>query len=167
MLETHNKSVTQNTISLAVVRAKALGLIGRRDYSQSELQKKLLEKFPQEASFVQEVIEEFLKSSWISDMRYTQEFVREKSQYGKWGPIKISQKLREKGIEKGVIQSIIESDFSEEIQQEVAKQLAEEKWNRLYKKTAPERKAAVQRFLSSRGFSFSIVLEATQSLSQE
>ncbi len=165
MLETHNKSAIQNAVSLTVVRAKALGLIGRRDYSQSELQKKLLEKFPKETSFVQEVIDEFLTSSWISDLRYTEEFIREKSQHGGWGPIKISQKLREKGIDTEVIQSVMHECFSEELQQELAQKLAEEKWNRLYKKTAPERMAAVQRFLNSRGFSFQVALAATQSLS--
>lgn len=163
MLKTHNNSV-DNIVSFSTVREKALRLLGRREYSQAELQKKLVEKFPKETSFVQEVIDEFVNSSWISDLRYTEEFIREKSQHGKWGPIKISQKLRERGIDTELIQTVMDTDFSEEIQQEVAQQLAEEKWNQLYKKTAPERKVAVQRFLSSRGFSFSVVLIATQSL---
>ncbi len=141
------------------IREKALRLLGRREYSQSELQNRLLEKFPKGVSFVKEIIKEFVEHSWISDMRYTKEFVREKSQYRKWGPIKISQKLKEKGIEKELIETVLIQDFTEEMQCVIAQQLAEEKWNRLYKKTASERRGAVQRFLLSRGFAFHIVFK--------
>ncbi len=152
------------SISRELIRGKALRLLGRREYSQSELQKKLSEKFPEEASFIEEIIEEFIASNWISDIRYTEELVREKSQYGGWGPMKIYKRLREKGIEKEMIAQCLERIFPEEKQREFAKSLAEEKWRLLYKKTAAERRAAVQRFLASRGFSFSVILNVTELL---
>jgi regulatory protein len=149
-------------ISLNLIRKGALHLLGRREYSQAELQKKLLEKFPQEASFVQEIINEFTQLHWISDQRYIEEFVREKIQYRGWGPVKISQKLKEKGIESESIKNSIALFFPEETRLMLAKRLAHEKLKGLSKKTAPERKAAVQRFLISRGFDFRTVLEATK-----
>jgi regulatory protein len=129
-----------------------------------ELQKKLQKEFSEEDVLVGEILLECQKNNWISDVRYAEEFIREKSEYAAWGPMKMIQKLREKGIEEEIIQDALVIIFPEEQQREVAQRLAEEKWKLLSKKTAPDRKAAVQRFLVSRGFSFPLILEATKDL---
>ena len=167
MLKTYNKTEDRKDISRDLIRGKAFYFLGRREHSQIELQKKLRERFPEKDVEIQAVIQEFVTKDWISDIRYTEELVREKSQYGGWGPIKITQRLREKGIEKELIESVLEKLFPEELQKEVVMRLATEKWRLLYKKTAPQRKAAVQRFLVSRGFSFSTVFSCMELFTQE
>ena len=167
MLKTYNKTENRTDISRDLIRGKAFYFLGRREYSQFELQNKLREKFPEKDSEIQAVLQEFVTKDWISDIRYTEELVREKSQHGGWGPIKITQRLREKGIEKEIAESVLEKLFPEELQKEVVMRLETEKWRLLYKKTAPQRKAAVQRFLVSRGFPFSIVFSCMELLNQE
>lgn len=164
MLKVQNKSEYGFKKTRILIRGKAFRLLGRREYSVKSLKKKLQEKFPEESVFIDEVLLEFQKNNWISDVRYAEEFIREKSEHGGWGPMKIIQKLREKGIEKEIIQECLESIFPEKQQRELAQRLAEEKWELLYKKIASDRKEAVQRFLVSRGFSFQLVLEVTQSI---
>ncbi len=146
------------------MRAKALRLLGRREYSVQELEKKLAEHFPEEELLIGEIMTECKNNNWISNVRYAEEFICEKSEHGGWGPMKIAQKLREKGIEKKIIQESLETRFSQNQQRELAQRLAEEKWGLFYKKTAPNRKAAVQRFLVSRGFLFPLILEVTKNL---
>lgn len=164
MLKVQNKSEDEAQTTRILIRGKAFRLLGRREYSRKSLKKKLQEKFPEEEILIEAVLFEFQKNNWISDVRYAEEFIREKSEYSGWGPMKIIQKLREKGIEKEIIQECLEMIFSKKQQHKKAQQLAEEKWRLLYKKTAPDRKVAVQRFLVSRGFSFQLVVEVTQSL---
>ena len=147
-----------------LIREKALRLLGRREYSAQELEKKLAEHFPEEESLRREIVEEFKDNNWISDIRYAEEFIREKKEYSGWGPMKIIQKLREKGIDSNIIQERLEVSFPEETQRDVIQRLAIEKWKRCSQKTAPQRKAAVQRFLVSRGFPFPLILEATKEL---
>ncbi len=161
-LKAQNNTGNNCKVSRDLIRGKALYFLGRREYSQYELRKKLEEKFPEQSVCIQEIIQEFSEKNWISDIRYAEEFVREKSQYSKWGPIKIMQQLKAKGIEKEMAESVLKIIFPEEIQREVAIQLAQEKWKLLHKKTAPQRKVAVQRFLLSRGFFFHIVLETME-----
>jgi regulatory protein len=165
MLKTQNN--IDNNKSCDLIRGKALYFLGRREYSQFELQKKLKDKFPEEVFCIRDVINEFIAKNWISDIRYAEEFVREKSQYSKWGPIKITQQLREKGVEKEIIESTLKKVFSEKVQREVVMQLAKEKWRLLHKKTAPKRKVAVQSFLLSRGFTFHVVLDVMEHFKQE
>jgi regulatory protein len=159
VLKTQNNIGNDDNKSRDLIRGKALYFLGRREYSRFELQKKLEDKFSENVSCIQEIISEFETKNWISDIRYTEEFVREKSQYSKWGPIKITQRLQEKGIEKEITVLILEKIFPEEMQREVVMQLAKEKWQLLHKKTTTKRKVAVQRFLLSRGFSFHVVLD--------
>lgn len=147
-----------------LIRGKAFRLLGRREYSAQELKKKLAEYFPEEELLRKEIVEEFKDNNWISDLRYTEEFIREKKEHSGWGPMKIIQKLREKGIDSDIIQESLEMSFPEEAQRDVIQRLAIEKWRRCSQKTASQRKGAVQRFLVSRGFSFPLILEATKEL---
>lgn len=167
LLKVHNKSEDNSLETRILLRGKMLGLLGRREYSVQELKKKILEKFPEESLLIEEVLLECQRKNWVSDVRYANEFIREKSEYGGWGPMKITQKLREKGIESSLIESSLEAEFPEDKQRILLQELAEKKWKLLYKKTAADRKGAVQRFLLSRGFSFQLVLEVTQSLNRE
>lgn len=140
-------------------------MIGRRDFFAQEFNKKLLKKFPDNETHVKNIITEFSEKGWISDERLTAEFIRVKLEYSGWGPCKIFQKLKEKGVSIEVISSQIEKEFSPEKERTLITRLAQEKWDFLYKKKAPERTAAVQRFLVSRGFNLNLIFDITRELS--
>ncbi len=147
------------------VRKKALRLLAHRDYSVAELRKKLEETFPDQKESTEETIQFFQEKGWLSDQRYAETLVREKALHSGWGPLKIQRRLTEKGIEKSLQKEVLETVFSESVQREVLQQLIQQKQKTLFKKTAPQRRTALQRFLLSRGFSFSLVLEMTESIS--
>lgn len=140
-------------------------MIGRRDFCVSEFRKKLTEKFPNNLEEIEETVEEFKNKTWLSDERYITEFIRIKSQYSGWGPYKISQKLREKGLTLNFITSRLNEEYPSERQREIVTNLAEAKWKTINKKKATDKTAAVQRYLSAKGFEFAVISTVISKLS--
>ncbi len=140
-------------------------MIARRDFFIKEITDRLAKKYPERDADIEVVIGEFIRDGWLADEKFTAEFIRVKSEYSGWGPRKISQKLKEKGVSSDIISIQMQEVFSADEELSLVSRLAQEKWNLLHKKKAPERTAAVQRFLASRGFNFILILDATKNLS--
>ena len=151
-------------ISSEKIRNVALRMIARRDFCLNELSGKLTKKFPENITEIKDIVNELSSRNLVSDQRYASEFIRFKSEYNGWGPFKIKEKLKEKGVSTDIISQELAEAFCKERKLELARKLAKEKWNLLHKKKATERTAAVQRFMASRGFNFSIILEVTKDL---
>ena len=87
--------------SLSEMRAFAYRLLGRREYSVFELDRRIRQKWP-EASNVEELVEALVEEDLVSDERYAEAFVRFRIQRHQ-GPLKIKAALRTKGISDGLI----------------------------------------------------------------
>lgn len=92
----------------------ALRLLARRDYSQEEMRKKLIQKgFP--FGEVEEVLEKITTQRLINDRRYAQRLINYYGQGKFWGPYRLIQKLREKGISPELAKEVVteeEKNFS-------------------------------------------------------
>ena len=78
------------------MRAFAYRLLGRREYSIFELDRRIRQKWP-EASGISELVEALAGENLISDERYAEAFVRFRLQRFQ-GPLKITAALRTKGV---------------------------------------------------------------------
>jgi len=87
--------------SLNEMRAFAYRLLGRREYSVFELDRRIRQKWP-EATNVEELIEALVEEDLVSDERYAEAFVRFRIQRYQ-GPLKIKAALRTKGISDTLI----------------------------------------------------------------
>ena len=82
--------------SLNDMRAFAYLLLGRREYSIFELDRRLRRKWP-EADNIDELVGALADEDLVSDERYTESFVRFRVQRYQ-GPLKIKAALRSKGV---------------------------------------------------------------------
>lgn len=87
--------------SLNDMRAFAYLLLGRREYSIFELDRRLRQKWP-EADNVGELVAALANEDLVSDERYTEAFVRFRVQRFQ-GPLKITAALRSKGVSDHLI----------------------------------------------------------------
>ena len=83
------------------MRAFAYRLLGRREYSVFELDRRIRQKWP-EAIAVEELMEALVAENLVSDERYAEAFVRFRIQRHQ-GPLKIKAALRTKGISDDLI----------------------------------------------------------------
>lgn len=135
------------------MRAFAYRLLGRREYSIFELDRRLRQKWP-EADNVDELVAALASEDLVSDERYTEAFVRFRVQRFQ-GPLKIKAALRGKGVSDYLISS--ELDARSEEWPELAAQWLE----RQHSGTIDfELKKTFYRRLTSRGFTHGQAMDA-------
>ena len=91
------------------LKARALRLLSRRDYSRKELAHKLFQTVTQKSADVpndleeqiEKVLSEFEKQGWLSDSRYAEALVRRRSQ--RYGMRRVTEELQRAGIEQSTI----------------------------------------------------------------
>ena len=88
------------------MRAFAFRLLGRREYSVFELDRRIRQKWP-EASGVQDLLDALVEENLLSDERFTESFVRFRIQRYQ-GPLKIKAALRTKGVSDYLISRELE-----------------------------------------------------------
>ena len=93
------------------MRAFAYRLLGRREYSVFELDRRIRQKWP-DASGVDELVEALANENLVSDERYAEAFVRFRLQRFQ-GPLKIKAALRTKGISDALISREINAHSDE------------------------------------------------------
>ncbi|MEQ1772712.1 MAG: recombination regulator RecX [Burkholderiales bacterium] len=139
------------------LRGRALRLLGRREFSRQELDKKLRPyvdaDHPDELNAV---LDDLAERGWLSDARYADALVRKHT--GQYARRSIAQKLKQAGINEDVTAAAlaqhVESDPDEEFFAALA--LCQRKFRR-----APvdqKEKARQIRFLQSRGYSIGLAL---------
>lgn len=139
------------------LKSYSLRLLGRKEYTVSELRKKLLAKSPKASlEEIDEVLDSLIDGKYVSDERYCEIFVRTKISAG-WGKRKIQFSLSSKGVEKSLI--ALELSKFDDLSKEV-KELVERKFgSKLAEVESYEQKqkleAKIYRFLISRGYGFS------------
>ncbi len=125
----------------------ALGLLSRRDYSLTALERKVKERFPEiKEEELQLLREELLQSGYVNELESARRYFLRKIEKG-WGKRKIACHLRSLGFPEEVIKEVeLTTPFDYAyIEKEVGK---------LSLKKSREQ---LKRFLLQRGFSFSEV----------
>jgi len=91
---------SDDTLTPAKLRVKAMDLLARREYSCSELAKKLTTKLllaDEDQAILSTVLETLVKDDLLSDERFAESLVRSRVRKGH-GPRRITQELHQCGI---------------------------------------------------------------------
>jgi regulatory protein len=143
--------LTTDELSL---RARALGLLARREHSAKELQRKLTPHVT-EGDDLEALLQDLIKRGWISDERFAELVVNAKQ--SRFGSRKLAHELREKGVDENlVLQATTAIDDL---------QNAKVVWQKKYGKSPANRNewAKQARFLQSRGFGFDVIKQVLKS----
>ena len=132
------------------LRAQALSLLARREYSKQELARRLLQ-YTEDADTIPPLIEEFEQRGWLSEKRVVEQVMA--SRRRRFGTQKITQELRQKGLSDDAIAGARESLKDGELD------AAREVWRRKFPDPPANAKdkARQMRFLQGRGFSLDII----------
>jgi len=89
-------SKTASAADPAIIRAKAIELLARREHSRLELRQKLAQRdFPTE--LIDPVLNELAESGLLNESRYAEMYASSRADKG-YGPLRIASELRERGI---------------------------------------------------------------------
>ena len=141
------------------LKARALRLLSRREYSRKELASKLLQLTQQNIEEppidlelqIEAVLTDFEARGWLSDERFAQALVRRRSE--RYGIRRVADELQRAGVEMGLITQL--TGELKESEYDRAKSL----WTHKFGQIAIEQKerARQYRFLISKGFSPDLV----------
>jgi regulatory protein len=169
-LKTNFSDSNLNQSERSSVRAAGLRFLARRDFSVAGLREKLVGKFTEDSAEIEKVLAEFQEKNWLSDARFCENMIREKSELIKWGPRKILWKLQEKGIDRAMAENAMQEFFPEKSQVSIAVELATEKQKKIAGKKSDhpsQTKQKILGFLVNRGFDLSIARAAIDFLDFE
>ena len=134
------------------LRARAVGLLSRREHSRLELSRKL-SVHAQSPEELTALLDALAKEGWQSDQRFVQGFVHRKA--GQQGLAKIAQELTQQGIEAAQVAQVrLELKDSE---LERAQSVWQKKFSRSGAPINTSEYARQGRFLASRGFSHDVI----------
>lgn len=141
--------------SSKLLRKKAMDLLARREHAVGELQRKLLAHVDGrarakniDASVIGEVLGKLQNEGLVSDERFTEAFVRYRSNNG-YGPQRIQSELRERGVNEKIVENHL--DFGDSQWFDRALSVRDKRFGTKKPKDFKER-ARQARFLQYRGF---------------
>src|SRR5512145_2322376 len=85
------------------LRERALGYLTRREYSRSELQRKLVPYAGEED--LDALLDEFKQRGWLSDTRYADQIVH--ARRGRVGSLKVAHELRSQGVAEELVSAAV------------------------------------------------------------
>jgi len=141
------------------LKARALRLLSRREYSRHELAQKLLRLQGQTDDIppadleeqITQVLNDFEAQGWLSNERYAEALVRRRSQ--RYGLRRVTDELQRAGIDPSTISSLSHELSSSEFER------AQALWARKFGEISSDQKerAKQYRFLVSKGFNPELV----------
>ena len=138
------------------LRERALGYLGRREYSYQELQQKL-RGYAEEQDDLPGLLEDLKKRGWLSEERYTEQIVHARK--AKFGSLRVAHELREHGIAEELVAKAVAEVKNDEVAN--ARAICQKKYGELPKNRIEWAKQA--RFLQSRGFGFDVIKQVLKS----
>jgi regulatory protein len=94
-------SETASTADPAIIRAKAIELLARREHSRLELRQKLAQRgFP--AEHLDPVLNHLAEEGLLNEGRYAEMYASGRADKG-YGPLRIASELRERGIPQELV----------------------------------------------------------------
>ena len=148
----------------------ACWLLARRRYGIKEFQGKLNKKFPEQPEATALIIELFIARKYLDDHEYARLYIQDQIRRKPQGLRMVKQKLRQKGIAEttfnSALQSLTQGDQTSSLEPQIPNedeliQQAISKKSRTLKTTSPlQQKQKLYRFLVSRGFKQSSIMNA-------
>ena len=139
----------------AFTREKALELLSLREHGSGELRTKLLQK-GYEKAHIAEVIDYLKEKNYLNDERfadlYSEELIRRKQ----FGPMKVKEKLFQRGMSSSLIQNIL-SNYDRETQIKNCRYHFQKKYRSNTSIETREDKAKAIRYLQGKGFGWDVI----------
>jgi regulatory protein len=137
----------------ASLKARAIALLARREYSRAELRDKLARRREIDASTLEALLDELVAAGYLSNARYADGFVRRKATG--FSRLAIGSALKARGLDAATVSEALATTPIDDDNALRALWL-----RRFGKPPANDREKARQvRFLQSRGFSLSAILK--------
>ena len=136
----------------AGLRARALGMLARREYSRLELERKLAQ-YTENPDEIPGLLDDFERQGWLSEQRVVEQVTA--SRRRRFGARRIAHELREKGIAEELINTALAALKSTEV--EAAHTVWHKKFGRAPRNAAERARQA--RFLQGRGFTIETALK--------
>ena len=129
-------------------------LCSGKEYSSGEMMKKLLEwEIPEVVA--QKILAELIVEKFIDDKRFAQAFVNDKLKFSKWGKIKISYMLKQKGVTEPFITEAT-GNIDTEVYEKILLTELQKKSKSIKATSAYEQKGKLIQFAASRGFEYEV-----------
>ena len=144
-------NINKNQLQL---KKRALYYLGKRDYSRVELGRKILnysESLEISKVDLELILDELEEKDWLSDDRFSEQFVLSKKR--KFGARKIAHELKLRGVSESIISRVLRDIKDDEFL--LAKKIWEKKFNQIPIKI--DEKAKQIRFMQSRGIEVAII----------
>lgn len=140
------------------LKARAVDLLSRREYSRLELKRRLAPFADSEAE-VDALLEQLAADHWQSDSRFAEAFANSRGQ--RYGSRRLAQEMRERGIDRDTIQSALaqQDDLA------TARAIWQRKFGRL--PADQQERLKQMRFLASRGFGMDIIQRILRGASRD
>ena len=137
------------------LRARALRLLARREYSREELQRRL-RPYAEDGDDIAALLDQLEQRGWLSEARFAEQLVH--ARQGKYGSQRIAHELREKGVGDEVIAGVLDQVRQDEYA------VAKEVWRKKFGAPPADAKdrAKQVRFLQSRGFRLEVVFRVLE-----
>jgi regulatory protein len=157
-LHPRNKTLLRRDLSMVkpieTLKNRALRLLARREHSRAELKAKLLPY--DENDEVDTLLDHLQEKNWLSDNRFTEEWVRQRSI--RYGRQRLQYELKQKGVAAELIESSLDAYSEDELER------ARQVWQKKYGTPALtlQDKAKQMRFLQYRGYSWDIIRQIVE-----
>ncbi|MFB9123554.1 recombination regulator RecX [Paraburkholderia dipogonis] len=142
------------------LKGRALGYLSRREYSRTELARKL-KPFVEETDSLDTVLDALEAENWLSDSRFAESLIHRRS--SRLGASRIVGELKQHSVD----QTLVEEASAQLRETELARAHAvwQKKFGRLPE--TPAERAKQQRFLASRGFSGATIGKILKGIDEE
>lgn len=128
-----------------------------RERCRAEVLRKMFELGVKEAEY-EFYLNKLISEGYLNEMRFISSFIHAKIYIKKWGKKKIESELIMKKIDRKLIQQQFE-EVDDEMYIQNLTMAAEKKWLTLGKKSMPEKKQSIIRFLLSRGYEIDLIMD--------
>lgn len=143
----------------------AINYLSFRMRSKGEIRTYLLQKEYEEA-LIQEVLHQLEEYNYINDASFAEAYLRTQWKTNGKGPEVIRQELIQKGVGQAEIEGAL-SVYSEEAQTEEALKIIEKEVKKSKGQSTTQLKQKLEQALLRKGFSFSVISSAIQSVDYE
>lgn len=128
--------------------------------------KRKIEKFELTSEEVTLLVKKLKKDGFLDEERYVGAFVNDRFKYNKWGKIKITYLLKQKGIESSIIYDCLES-IEDEVYFSTLYDLIKHKQKGTKGKDKSDIRNKLYRFAAGRGFESKIIISCLKKLNFE
>ena len=134
---------------------RAAAICSRQEQSTGQIREKL-RSWDVDPELAAKVISRLQEEKFLDDRRYARFYVRDKFRLNRWGKLKITAMLRQKGIRDTVIQEAL-GQINDEDYYRTCAELIQIKSDTLQEQNPFNRKGKLFRFAASRGFESDLI----------